>query len=140
MASRKRVLVIEDHDDSRELLAALLRREGFDVVAYDRCKGAELHLEASDIDVALLDVRLPDRCGDDFAKELRARCPKTMIVFITGEPLVAALKVAVPGCFVIRKPIDVQVLLELLACLGADAGYGAALPMTMDDQAQPDQM
>ncbi|HEV7302054.1 MAG TPA: response regulator [Tepidisphaeraceae bacterium] len=115
MASRKHVLIIEDHDDSRELLAGLLRREGFELHAYDRCEGAERHLAAGDIDVALLDVRLPGRGGDDFGKELRARSPRTMIVFITGEPEIAPLKAAVPDSFVIRKPLDVAVLLQLLA-------------------------
>src|SRR4051794_2479205 len=66
MSNKKRVLVLEDHDDSRELLAALLRRSGFDVVAYAACKLAEPHLTACDIDIALLDVRMPERCGDDF--------------------------------------------------------------------------
>ena len=81
-------------------LAALLRRSGFDVSAYDRCEPAQRHLDACDVDVALLDVRMPDRCGDDFGKELRARCPKTMIVFVTAETLIDPLKEAVPDCFV----------------------------------------
>ena len=114
MSGRKRILVIEDHDDSRELLAAVLRRAGFDVMAYARCAPAERHIDACDIDVALLDVRMPDRCGDDFAKDLRARCPDLMIVFVTGEELLDALKLAVPDCFILRKPIDVGALLELL--------------------------
>ena len=99
MSVKKRVLVVEDHDDSRELLAALLRRASFNVSAYDRCAAAEHHLEACDI---------------DFGKELRKRCPRTMIVFVTGEASITPLKDAVPDCFVIRKPIDPAVLLELL--------------------------
>jgi DNA-binding response OmpR family regulator len=96
------------------MLATLLRRAGFHVASYDRCKPAEAHLEACDVDIALLDVRMPERCGDDFGRELRARCPKTMIVFVTGEELIDPLKHTVPDCFVIRKPIDPAVLLELL--------------------------
>ena len=140
MPSRKRVLVLEDHDDSRELLAALLRRSGFDVHAYDRCAPAEAHLAACDIDIALLDVRVPERCGDDFGKELRARCPNTMIVFVTGEALIDSLKVAVPDCFVIRKPIDVAVLLELLACFGSGKGYGSSLRTELNDRVWPGSM
>src|SRR5688572_24428836 len=101
----KRVLIVEDHDDSRELLAGLLRRSGFHVSAYDGCAAAEPHLAACDVDVALLDVRMPGRCGDDFARELHERCPKTMIVFVTGESLIGPLKQAVPDCFVLRKPV-----------------------------------
>ncbi len=128
MSTRKRVLLVEDNDDSRELLAAVLRRWGLEVFAYDGCKAAEPHLEACDVEVALLDVRMPGRCGDDFGKELRARCPKTMIVFITGESLVHPLKAAVPECFVLRKPFDVEVLRELLACFDSETGYRSPVP------------
>jgi DNA-binding NtrC family response regulator len=140
MSSRKRVLVIEDHDDSRAALVRLLRHASFDVVEYDRCKPAEVHLTVCDIDIALLDVRMPDRCGDDFGKELRARCPKTMIVFVTGEALIDPLKEAVPDCFVLRKPVDCAVLLELLACFNSDAGYKSPMSKAMDDRAKPGNM
>jgi len=116
MSGGNRVLLIEDHDDSREMLATLLRHAGFQVTAYDCCKPAEAHLEACDMDIALLDVRLPERCGDDFGRELRERCPKTMIVFVTGEHQIEPLKAAVSDCFVLRKPIDSAVLMELLTC------------------------
>jgi two-component system, cell cycle sensor histidine kinase and response regulator CckA len=138
--SRKRILLLEDHDDSRELLARLLRRSGFDVSAYDGCAPAEPHLAAGDIDVALLDVRMPGRCGDDFGRELRARCPKTMIVFVTGEAIVDPLHHAVPDCFVMRKPIDVAVLLELLAWFTSDGGYGSPTRKETDDRAGPGNM
>ena len=137
MSKRKRVLLIEDHDDSRELLAALLRRWGFDVFAYDGCTPAEPHLGACDVEIALLDVRMPGRCGDDFGKELRARCPKTMIVFVTGESLVHPLKAAVPDCFVLRKPFDAAVLHELLSCFNSEEGYRSPLPDGMDGRAGP---
>jgi DNA-binding response OmpR family regulator len=132
----KRILLIEDHDDSRELLAEVLRRSGFEVNAYHRCGPAERHLDLCDMDIALLDVRMPDRCGDDFGKELRERCPKTMIVFVTGESLIHPLKAAVPDCFVLRKPLDVAVLLELLACFNPETGY-RPVRKELEDRARP---
>ena len=140
MSSRKRVLILEDHDDSRELLAALLRRFGFDVVSHARCAAAEPHLAACDIDIALLDVRMPDRCGDDFGKELRERCPRTMIVFVTGEALIDPLKASVPDCFVLRKPIDTAVLLELLDCFTSGRKYEWPGGKDSDDRARPGNM
>lgn len=135
MSKPKRVLLLEDHDDGRELLAALLHRWGFEVFAYDGCGPAEPHLEACDVDVALLDVRMPGRCGDDFGKELRARCPKTMIVFITGEDRLHPLKAAVPGCFVLRKPFDAAVLRELLDCFDPETGIRPPVPKGADRRA-----
>ncbi|HEX8323100.1 MAG TPA: response regulator [Tepidisphaeraceae bacterium] len=137
MSAAKRVLLIEDHDDSRSALSLLLRRANFEVHAYDRCAPANHHLKACDIDIALLDVRLPDRCGDDFAKELRGNCPKTMIVFVTGEAILEPLKEAVPDCFVIRKPVDLAVLMELLQCFSSDTGYNSSLKKFMHPHAGP---
>ena len=140
MSNGHRILLIEDHDDSRNLLATLLRRAGFHVTSYGRCKPAEVHLETCDMDIALLDVRIPERGGDDFGRELRQRCPKAMIVFVTGEELIHPLKQAVPDCFVIRKPLDSAVLLELLACFNSSRGYASAIPKQMDDRARPGNM
>jgi DNA-binding response OmpR family regulator len=140
MSSRRRVLLIEDHDDSREILGTLLRASGFEVTAYDRCKPAEVHLDAGDIDIALLDVRMPERCGDDFGRELRQRCPRTMIVFVTGEELVEPLKAAVPDCFVMRKPLDAAILLELMQCFCSGRGYAMPWRSQMNNRARPGNM
>jgi hypothetical protein len=37
------------------------------------------------------------------------------------------LKAAVPDCFVLRKPIDAAVLLELLECFCSNGGYATRL-------------
>jgi hypothetical protein len=44
-----------------------------------------------------------------------------MIVFVTGEELIEPLKAAVTDCFVLRKPIDSAVLMELLTCCRSDS-------------------
>jgi DNA-binding response OmpR family regulator len=137
MTSQRRVLVLEDHADSRNALTRMLRGKGFHVTAYDNCHSAECHLADCDVDIALLDVRLPGRCGDDFGRELRQRCHKTMIVFVTGEAIIEPLKKVVPDCFVMRKPIDADLLLELLECFDSKTGYGSTLGEQMDDRAGP---
>jgi DNA-binding NtrC family response regulator len=124
MSTGKRVLVIEDHDDSRRLLTRMLCMKGFEVQAYDHCEPAEQHLAACDVDIALLDVRMDGRRGDDFGRELRQRCPKAIIVFITGEVMLEPLKEAVADCFVMRKPIDSAVLFKLLECCHSKDGHG----------------
>ena len=63
-----------------------------------------------------------------------------MIVFITGEAVLEPLKEAVPDCFVIRKPVDCHVLLELLECFNSKTGYRSAMGPHMDDRAGPDNM
>ena len=140
MAGGKRVLIIEDHDDSRRALSLMMRHKGFAVKDYDHCEAAATHLSNCDIDIALLDVRLPGRCGDDFGRELRERCPKAMIVFITGEAILEPLKEAVSDCFVMRKPVDADLLLGLVECFESKKGYGSQMGEHMDDKAGPHTM
>ena len=137
MPRAKSILVIEDHQHSREALVKLLRLARFEVMAYDSCSAAEAHLQTCDTDIALLDVRMPGRCGDDFGRELRKRCPKTMIVFLTAELAMEPLKAAVPDCFVLRKPVDIAVLLELIECFCTEKGYTGRLSKEAGDQATP---
>jgi DNA-binding response OmpR family regulator len=138
--TKKRVLIVEDHHDSRRALTLLLRKKGFDVKDYEHCDPADRHVSDCDMDIALLDVRLPGRCGDDFGRELREKCPQTMIVFITGEALLQPLKEKVPDCFVMRKPVDIDLLLELLECFNSKTGYHSKMETVMDGKAGPGNM
>ena len=111
----KRVLLVEDHDDSRELFTFFLRRDGLDVVACRSVEDAVPAVADCAPDLALLDVRLPGRSGDDFGRELAERCPDTRIVFLTGEHDVDRLKRLVPTSRVLRKPITGDTLRSVVA-------------------------
>jgi CheY-like chemotaxis protein len=68
----KRVLVVEDNDDSRATLEHLLRFDGFQVLtAADGKAGLEL-IRQERPDVALLDIGLPGMSGYEVAKQVRA--------------------------------------------------------------------
>jgi len=83
----RRILVVDDNDDTRDALRELLRSWGHDVdVAADGCEAISLCLEQRP-DVVLLDIRLPDLDGHDVARRMRsspggdARC----IIALTGS-------------------------------------------------------
>jgi two-component system CheB/CheR fusion protein len=66
-----KVLIVEDSDDSRELLAMLLKLDGYDVAtAPDGTQGYEAIL-AQLPDVALVDIGLPGRNGYEVARKVR---------------------------------------------------------------------
>ena len=66
-----RVLVVEDDDDARDLIAHLLRREGYEVVpASGGLAALDLAREAS-VDVILLDVMMPEVDGLEVCRRLR---------------------------------------------------------------------
>lgn len=109
-----RLLYIEDEPSTRKALAYLFRHEGYEVAAYSAAEDARDPLASGNVDIAILDVRLPGRFGDDFGRELHQRWPKIPIVFLTAEADIERLKRLVPEALVIRKPVDIDVLLSLL--------------------------
>lgn len=72
MTQPVKVLVVEDEDDIRELVALNLRREGFEVLESGDGAGglakARRHLPP----IVLLDLMLPDLSGVDICAQLRA--------------------------------------------------------------------
>lgn len=80
-----RVLVIDDHPDTADMLQMLLRAAGHDVrVAY---RGSEAIDVARDFvpQLAIVDIQLPDVSGYAVAKQLRRQCGRRInIVAITG--------------------------------------------------------
>ncbi len=83
----KRVLIAEDEAAIREFIVINLRRGGYDVVeAEDGAKAIELYdaLEG-DIDVALLDVMMPNTDGLEVCKYLREKNNNIGIIMLTAK-------------------------------------------------------
>jgi diguanylate cyclase (GGDEF)-like protein/PAS domain S-box-containing protein len=81
-----RVLLVDDHMMFSQAVAAALNEEA-DIRVVD-CVGsladARSHLEATEVDVILLDQRLPDGQGTHAAAELRAIRPGARVVLVTA--------------------------------------------------------
>lgn len=81
-----KVLVIDDHQGTRETLALLLRVDGFQAAAAGTgSEGIALSL-TDDFDVILVDLRLPDAVGTDVVRSLRHRGIHSRIVIVTAFP------------------------------------------------------
>lgn len=84
-----RVLLVEDHAIFRELFASALKREpGFEVVAQAgslaAAREALEELGEGGVDVAVVDLRLPDGEGTDLIGELRAGSPHGAALVLTA--------------------------------------------------------
>ena len=81
-----RILIVEDNDDSRELLKSLLRMDGYEVMAAaDGLEGYEA-IARERPDVALVDVGLPGIDGYEVARKVRGELADQSIrlVALTG--------------------------------------------------------
>ncbi len=73
MADKKKILIVEDDQDVRELYAEVLRDEGFDVEeAVDGQSGLAKVLEGS-YDLLLLDIMLPKFDGLEVLKTIKEK-------------------------------------------------------------------
>jgi two-component system OmpR family response regulator len=79
------VLIADDDDATRELLARGLREELFGVQAVADASGAERHAATGGFDAIILDVMLPDLDGFAVCRRLRTRGIDTPILLLSGR-------------------------------------------------------
>jgi two-component system NtrC family response regulator len=80
----KNILIIDDEEKLRNLLARIVKSEGFEVFEAQDLKSGFKKLEQNDIDVVLCDVKLPDGNGVDFLQKIKTGFPLTEVVLLTA--------------------------------------------------------
>jgi DNA-binding NtrC family response regulator len=80
----RKVLIIDDEEKLRSLLARIIGLEGFAVIEAADCKSAWRKLEQNDVDVILCDVKLPDGNGVEFSRKIKERHPVPEIILLTA--------------------------------------------------------
>jgi two-component system response regulator PilR (NtrC family) len=58
-----RILVVDDERSMRELLAIVLRREGYEVLLAENGRAAIATLEREPVDLLISDIKMPDMSG-----------------------------------------------------------------------------
>ncbi len=74
------ILIVEDDEDTAEVVCTLLHEAGYNAVAVDRGEAALQHIAVTNPDLVLLDINLPDINGLDVLKQVRERSFTPMIV------------------------------------------------------------
>lgn len=79
-----KILIIDDEEKLRKLLAKIISLEGFEVIEAADIKSGLKKLDIFDIDVVLCDVKLPDGNGVETAKLIKERYPIVKIILLTA--------------------------------------------------------
>src|ERR1700676_3021976 len=84
---RMRILLVEDHTESRKNLQRLIERRGHEVVAVGSAEEAKQELAAKEFPFLILDWMLPGESGVQLCQELRARPQgdETFILLVTAR-------------------------------------------------------
>jgi PAS domain S-box-containing protein len=122
---RKRILVVEDNADNREMMRILLEGSGHEIhEAGDGVSGVELAVQLEP-DVILIDIGLPGIDGYQVARQIRAKLrDRTRLIALSGYGQPKDKKLAFDSGFDdhLLKPVDPARLLSVLsAARGATA-------------------
>lgn len=117
----KTILVVDDEQDIRDLLAYNLTREGFTVETAQNGKEALAKLEQSPVALAILDIMMPEMDGFETCRAIRAN-PKTAslpVLFLTARSgevdQIVSLELGADDY--VQKPVSPRVLVARVKSL-----------------------
>jgi len=86
----RRILFVDDHEDTHEMLATILGKSGHDVVGADNPLSALVFARNQPFDLFILDKLFTEDSGIELCRRIREFDPSTPIVFFSGDGREAA--------------------------------------------------
>ena len=80
----ERILIVDDEEQIRTLLARLLGAQGYECLTAEDAASAWLLLKETPVALVLSDVNMPGESGIDFTREVLRQYPDTAVVMVTG--------------------------------------------------------
>ncbi len=108
-----RILVVDDDDDFRQLLADVFAQAGYEVVSKNNAHHALETFEESDFDAVVTDHNMPEMTGEELVQSIRSSSPQIPIILVSGylnQDLIQNLKNINTEIF--HKPLNVISLLR----------------------------
>src|SRR5262245_43044757 len=107
-----RILVVDDERSMRELLAIVLRREGYEVLLAENGGAAVDLLQREPIDLLISDIKMPDMSGVDVLRAAKRVDQDILGIMITAfastDTAIEAMRLG--ACDYLSKPFDIDLL------------------------------
>ena len=107
-----RILVVDDEPSMRQMLAIVLKREGYDVALAENGRSAVAALERGSFDLLISDIKMPDMSGVDVLRAAKQADPDILGIMITAfastETAIEAMRLG--ACDYLSKPFDIDLL------------------------------
>ncbi|MEM0095013.1 MAG: response regulator [Candidatus Bathyarchaeia archaeon] len=116
MGENARILIVDDDENIRKVLAMILEDEGYKVDQAETAKQAIEKTRKNFYNLALIDIRLPDMEGIELLTKMKDTVPRMRKIIITGYPtLQNAIEAVNRGADAyILKPFDVNKVLATI--------------------------
>jgi CheY-like chemotaxis protein len=112
----RRILLVEDHNQTRVTLARLLTQRGHEVAAAETIEEALVRAQTFPFDLVLSDLGLPDGSGHDLIAQLRKQRPGCRSIALSGYGMESDTQRSREAGFDahLTKPVDIQALEKVL--------------------------
>ena len=139
-----RALVVDDEENISYLVASALRLDGYDTLTAGSGREALDQVSATNPDVIVLDIMLPDLDGIEVLKRLRAAGHRQPVVFLTAKdaPEDRVRGLTIGGDDYVVKPFAIEELLARVTAVLRRSGMGdrsarlVVADLEMDDDAR----
>ena len=110
---KSKVMVVDDTEGIRDLLSAILEREGYETILKTSAADLTAAFSQTQPDIILLDLVLPDGDGLELLPQIKKQWPDTEVVVLTGHATFdAAVEATKRGAYHFQnKPFDTKTLL-----------------------------
>jgi DNA-binding response OmpR family regulator len=108
-----RILCVDDHEDTPEMLKLLLSQSDYEVHAAHNVEEATELARTHEFDLYVLDKRLPDGTGMDLCMKLNVLSPGVPCIFYTGDAYeIHRLEALAAGADAYVPKPDIDALIE----------------------------
>jgi len=117
MDSSAKILIVDDDENIRKVLVAILEDKGYGTEAVGTAREAIKKSDKKFYNLALIDIRLPDMEGIDLLMKIKDTTPRMRKIIITGYPtLQNAMDAVNRGADAyVTKPFDVERVLSTIS-------------------------
>lgn len=112
MKQCQKILIVDDEDALREIIAQRLKRKGYEILEAGTAKQALSHIQDHLLDAILLDIKLPDGDGLILLPKIKQLQPDLQVVMLTGNGTIeSAIEAMKQGAFdYLTKPCNLTEL------------------------------
>jgi DNA-binding NtrC family response regulator len=116
LAEKAKILIVDDDENIRKTMKAILEEENYSVDLATNGKEAIQMTNEKMYNLALLDIRLPDIEGVELLQLMKEYVPRTRKIMVTGYPTIqnAVMAINKNADAYLLKPVDIEKLLQIV--------------------------